>query len=378
MKIKAKFKKFVLSLLIWFVSAGALFGQVRIKDIASFQGLQSMHLIGYGLVIGLDGSGDRSSGARGAIFTVQTVTNMLEKFGITVPVERIRLRNVAAVMVTSQIDPFLNPGTKMDVTVSSLGDAKSLEGGVLLTTPLLGSDGEIYIVAQGPVSIGGFNIETGDGEKIRRNYALVGRVPNGGIVERELQFEFDLRRPLGIMLRKPDFTTSARVAERINDHFTTRLATPVNAATVAINWPANMTHPGDIVKFISEIEGLKVQQDRVAKVVINERTGTIVAGGDVRISEIMVSHGNLTIHTKRRPVISQPQPFSRRGRTVVDGFTDTTVKEDEAKNVVIKNIATVSDLASALNQIGLKPRDIIAIFQAIKEAGALQAELVIM
>ena len=182
-----------------------------------------MHLIGYGLVIGLDGSGDRSSGANGAIFTVQTVVNMLEKFGITVPVDKIRLRNVAAVMVTSRIDPFLNPGTKTDVTVSSLGDAKSLEGGMLLTTPLLGSDGEIYIMAQGPVSIGGFNIETGDGEKIRKNYALVGRVPNGGIVERELQFEFDLRRPLGIMLRKAGFyhvCAGGRTHQRLLYHTT--------------------------------------------------------------------------------------------------------------------------------------------------------------
>lgn len=372
------FKTSFLLLLICWLSAGSAFGQARIKDIASFQGMQAMHLIGYGLVIGLDGSGDRSSGANGAIFTVQTVTNMLEKFGITVPVEKIRVRNVAAVMVTSRIDPFVNPGTRMDVTVSSLGDAKSLEGGVLLTTPLLGTDGEIYTMAQGPVSIGGFNIETGDGEKIRQNYALVGRVPNGGIVERELPFEFDLRRPLGVMLRKPDFTTSARVADIINDHFAKLLATPVNAATVSINWPASMTQPGDIVQFISEIERLEVRQDRVAKVVINERTGTIVAGGEVRVSDVMVSHGSLTIHTKRRPVISQPEPFSKRGRTVIDGITQTTVQQDEARNVVIKNVVTVSDLASALNQLGVKPRDIIAIFQAIKEAGALQAELVVM
>lgn len=355
-----------------------VFGQARIKDIASFQGMHAMHLIGYGLVIGLDGTGDRSSGASGAIFTVQSVTNMLEKFGITVPVDKLRVRNVAAVMVTTKLDPFINNGTKIDVTVSSLGDAKSLEGGVLLTTPLLGTDGEVYAMAQGPVSIGGFNIETGEGEKIRQNYALVGRVPNGAIVEKVLQFEFDIREPLGIMLTKPDFTTSVRIADIINKHFAAALATPVNAATVVTRWPSNMTQPGDIVKFISEIETLEVLQDRIAKVVINERTGTIVAGGEVKISEIMVSHGNLTIHTKRRPVISQPAPFSRRGRTVVDGFTETTIEADDARNVVIKNIVTVSDIASALNQLGVKPRDIIAIFQAIKEAGALQAELIVM
>jgi flagellar P-ring protein precursor FlgI len=354
-----------------------VFSQARIKDIAAFEGMQSQHLIGYGLVIGLDGTGDRSSGASGAIFTVQSITNMLEKFGITVPAERLRVRNVAAVMVTSKISPFLNPGTKIDVTVSSLGDAKSLEGGILLTTPLLGTDGELYVMAQGPISIGGFNIETGEGEKIRQNYALVGRVPDGGIIQKVLDHQFDMKQPLGIMLSKPDFTTSVRIAEGINKHFSQRLATPMNAATVAIAWPENMAYPGDMVKFMSDIETLVVTQDKVAKVVINERTGTIVAGGDVRISEVMVSHGNLTIHTKRRPVISQPGPFSS-GRTVIDGITTTTVEQDEARNAVIKNIVTVSDIASALNELGVKPRDIIAIFQAIKEADALQAELVVM
>lgn len=354
-----------------------LFSAARIKDIASFQGMQSAHLIGYGLVIGLDGTGDRSSGSTGAIFTVQSVTNMLEKFGITVPVDKLRLRNVAAVMVTGKLDPFINAGTRLDVTVSSMGDAKSLEGGVLLQTPLLAQDGEIYVMAQGPLSIGGFNIETGDGEKVRQNYALVGRVPNGGIIQRELPFQFDRNKPLGVMLSKPDFTTCVRIAEKINQHFASNLASPVNAATVQINWPGNASDGGQMVRFISQIEALEVEEDRTARVVINERTGTIVAGGDVNISEIMVSHGNLTIHTNRKPVISQPAPFSQ-GRTVVEGLTETTVEIDEARTVVINNTVTVSDIASALNQLGVKPRDIIAIFQAIKEAGALQAELVIM
>lgn len=362
--------------LLFLINLPAL-GQARIKDIAAFQGMQSQHLIGYGLVIGLDGTGDRSSGTSGAIFTIQSITNMLEKFGITVPSDRLRVRNVAAVMITSKIPPFLNAGTKIDVTVSSLGDAKSLEGGILLTAPLLGTDGELYVIAQGAISIGGFNIETGEGEKIRQNYALVGRVPNGGIIQKALDHQFDMQQPLGIMLRKPDFTTSLRIADAINKYFSTRLATPMNSATVAINWPDNMAYPGDMVKFMSEVESLVVQQDRVAKVVINERTGTIVAGGDVKISEIMISHGNLTIHTRRRPVISQPGPFSK-GRTVIDGITSTTVEQEDARNVVIKNITTVSDIASALNELGVKPRDIIAIFQAIKEADALQAELIVM
>ncbi|MFQ5705968.1 MAG: flagellar basal body P-ring protein FlgI [bacterium] len=352
--------------------------QARIKDIATFQGMQPYHLLGYGLVIGLDGSGDRSSGASGAIFTVQSVTNMLEKFGITVPAEKLRVRNVAAVMVTAKMEPFLNVGTKLDVTVSSLGDAKSLEGGILLETPLFGSNGELFALAQGPVSIGGFNIETNEGEKVRQNYALVGRVPNGGFIQKALPFAFDRGRPLGILLRKPDFTTSARVADLINRDFGASLASPINAATIWVQWPKDLHTQGDMVRFIAKVETLNVVQDRTAKVVINERTGTIVAGGDVRISEIMVSHGNLIIRTRRVPVISQPAPFSRRGRTVVEGVSETTVQADDAHTVVIRNTVNVSDISSALNQLGVKPRDIIAIFQAIKEAGALQAELIIM
>lgn len=372
---------FIVKFLVILVLAnlpGDLSAQARIKDIASFEGMQGQHLIGYGLVIGLDGTGDRSSGATGAIFTVQSITNMLEKFGITVPAGRLRVRNVAAAMITARLDPFMNPGTRIDVTVSSLGDAKSLEGGVLLTTPVLGTDGNVYAMAQGALSIGGFNIETGEGEKIRQNYALVGRVPNGAIIQKEIDFQFDLRKPLGIMLRKPDFTTSARIASRVNAHFSAAVATAINAASVAIQWPSDLMHPGDIVEFLSAIETLEVEADRVAKVVINERTGTIVAGGDVKIADVMVAHGNLTIHTRRTPVISQPAPFSRGGRTVVDGITSTTVEQEKARSVVITNIVTVKDIATALNQLGVKPRDIIAIFQAIKEAGALQAELVVL
>lgn len=353
-------------------------GQSRIKDIAAFEGVQSQHLIGYGLVIGLDGTGDRSSGANGAIFTVQSITNMLQKFGITVPMDKLRVRNVAAVMVTSKLEAFASVGSKADVTVSSLGDAKSLEGGILLAAPLLTTSGEYYALAQGPVSIGGFNIESGEGEKIRQNYALVGRVPNGAIIEKNQPFSFDVNRPLGIILNKPDFTTSVRVADAINSQFPLNIASSLNAATVVVDWPKYLKNTGEMMKFLAQIETLEVVQDRRAKVVINERTGTIVAGGDVRISEVMVSHGNLTIHTRRQPVISQPTPFSSGGRTVVEGVTETTIQADNARNVVIKNTVNVSDISAALNLLGVKPRDIIAIFQALKEAGALQAELVVM
>jgi flagellar P-ring protein precursor FlgI len=359
-------------------SIGSVIGQARIKDIASFQGVQSQHLIGYGLIIGLDGSGDRSSGANGAIFTVQSVTNMLEKFGITVPAGRLRIRNVAAVMVTANLDPFVNIGTRIDVTVSSLGDAKSLEGGVLLQTPMLDENGELYAMAQGPVSIGGFNIETAEGEKIRKNYALVGRVPNGAILQKAKPFAFKSDQPLGIVLHKPDFTTSVRIAEAINSEFSSSIATPIDAATIQVDWPDDSGHQGEMVQFVSSIERLSVLQDRRARIVINERTGTIVAGGGVKISEVMVSHGNLTIHTRKQPIVSQPAPFSRGGQTVVTGISETTVQADDANTVVIGNTVSVADISSALNQLGVKPRDIIAIFQAIKEAGALQAELVVM
>lgn len=355
-----------------------ILSQSRIKDIATIQGLQSMHLVGYGLVVGLDGTGDRSSGTSGALFTIQSVTNMLQKFGITVPADKLRLRNVAAVMVTARLEPFMNIGTKFDVTVSSLGDAKSLEGGVLLETPLFGKDGQLYALAQGPVSIGGFNIETQEGEKVRQNYALVGRVPDGAILQKSWQIEINADNPLGILLKNPDFITATRIADIINKHFNNKLAMPTNPATVMIQWPESIENTGAMMQFIAQIETLRVQVDRVAKVVINERTGTIVVGGDVKISEVMISHGNLTIRTRRIPVISQPAPFSRRGRTVVEGVTETTVNAEEARTVVIGNTASVSDISSALNQLGVKPRDIIAIFQALKEAGALQAELIIM
>lgn len=378
MTIYAKRHGCIAVVLIMLFAFASLFGQARIKDITSFEGMTPEYLIGYGLVVGLDGTGDRSSGASGAIFTTQSVTNMLEKFGLTVPMSRLRIRNVAAVMVTADLPPFGNVGSRIDATVSSLGDAKSLEGGVLLQTPLLGQDGELFALAQGPISIGGFNIETGDGEKIRKNYALVGRVPNGGILQKVKSFSFNTDRPLGIILQRPDFTTSVRIAEMINSQFSGSAATPIDAATVRVAWPADVQSQGEMVKFISTIEGFRIQQDRRARVVVNERTGTIVIGGDVKISEVMVSHGNLTIHTRRQPVISQPAPFSQTGKTVVTGISETIVQSEDARTVIINNTVSIADISSALNQLGVKPRDIIAIFQAIKEAGALQAELIIM
>jgi len=362
--------------------------QVRIKDIARIQGLQDTPLIGYGLVIGLDGTGDR----RGSVFTVQSVGNMLMRFGITVPQDKIRLRNAAAVMVTGEIPPLVRKGGRIDVVVSSLGDARSLEGGTLLLTPLLGKDGTVYAYAQGSVSIGGFNIEAQGGERIRRNYTVVGRVPNGAIVEQELPLSFGADGRLAILLRRPDFTSAVRLAEAVNGAFggqtpsvggqTPSVQGPIafakDAGTVLIEVPSDWKATDRLAKFIASVETLEMEPDGVARVVINERTGTIVVGEHVRLSTAAVSHENLTIQIQATPVISQPLPFSR-GETVVVPETEVTVTENESAEMsVIPPTANIGDLAKALNALGVTPRDIIAIFQALKEAGALQAELVIM
>lgn len=380
--------RFIVGLLILGIAAG----QVRIKDLVSVENAQQIPLIGYGLVVGLDGSGDRSSSSRGAVFTVQTISNMLERFGITIPKEQLRTRNVAAVMVTGKTPLFGRAGSLFDVTVSSLGDASSLEGGILLMTPLLGIGGTYYAQAQGPVSIGGYNIETSAGEKVRKNHALVGRIPNGAILETTLANQnFDLTQPVRLLLRDPDFVTATKIAEQVNITFSglqsnpsgllglKTFARPVSAGVVELSLPDSIQSQDEAVFFIASVETLRVTPDREARVVINERTGTVVAGGHVKIDEIMIAHGNLTIHTSMRPVISQPQAsFSNTGQTVVVPITDTKVQEEESSTGVIPATTTVSELAAALNRLGLKPRDTIAIFQAIKEAGALNAKLIIM
>jgi len=362
-----------------------LFGEVRLKDITTVENAKEEALIGYGLVIGLGGSGDRSSGNRGAIFTVQTISNMLERFGITVPKDYLRTRNVAAVMVTCSTPAYGRVGSHFDVTVSSLGDATSLEGGVLLMTPLRSMDGTHYGLAQGSVSVGGFNIETDSGEQLKKNHALVGRVPNGGVLEKASgNTGFQLEQPVRLLLSEPDFGTASRIAEKINTNFADstgipNIAKPLNAGVVEISFPTAVTSQEAAVYFVAEIEILTIQPDVDARVVINERTGTVVAGGNVRINEIMISHGSLTIHVKRTPIISQPvAAFSNVGQTVVEYITETKASEGEVKNAVIKETTSVSDLAAALNELGMRPRDVISIFQALKQAGALNARLIII
>ena len=357
--------------------------EVRLKDIIQIENESNESLIGYGLVIGLGGTGDRSTGMRGAIFTVQTISNMLERFGITIPKKELRTRNVAAVMVTGKTPTYGRIGTSFDIVISSLGDATSLEGGVLLMTPLISSDGIKWGMAQGPVSVGGYNIETEAGERLRKNHAQVGRIPGGAQLTKEIADQgMEVDQPLRLLLHSPDYTTATQISKKINEKFNGysegKIAQPINAALIEITYPDFVSSQGDISFFIAAMETLMVATDIEARVVINERTGTVVAGGNVIISEVLISHGDLTIHTQMRPVISQPSPLSEEGETVVEKVTKTTAEESERKTGVIPTTTSVHDLAAALNEMGLKPRDIIAIFQAVKQAGALNAKLIIM
>ncbi|MDZ7373226.1 MAG: flagellar basal body P-ring protein FlgI [candidate division KSB1 bacterium] len=346
---------------------------VKIKQIAELEGLGPTKLVGYGLVVGLDGTGD----SRRSIATLQSVANMLKRFGLTVPQNELRVDNVAAVMVTADLPPFAHPGTRIDVQVSSLGDAESLEGGTLLLTPLVDGSGEVYALAQGAVSIGGFNISTIGGERVRKNYALVGRVPNGAVVKKQAPASIPGDGNLRLVLRNPDFTSARRVADAINQRFGQEIAVAIDAGAVQLAVPEEVRAPGKLVAFLSDLESVETEPDQVARVVVNERTGTVVVGGDVRISTVAVAHGNLTVRIATTPIISQPTPFSQ-GQTVVVPETQTTVETEEASLTVLRESATVDDLVKALNALGVTPRDLIAIFQALKEAGALRAELVIL
>ena len=369
--------------IIFLIMISFMRGEVRLKDIIQIENEGSESLIGYGLVIGLGGTGDRSTGMRGAVFTVQTISNMLERFGVTVPKKELRTRNVAAVMVTGRTPTYGRIGTSFDIVVSSLGDATSLEGGVLLMTPLISSDGIKWGMAQGPVSVGGYNIETEAGERLRKNHAQVGRIPGGAQLTKEIADQgMEVDQPLRLLLHSPDYTTATQISKKINEKFNEysggKIAQPINAALIEITYPDFVSSQGDISFFIAAMETLMVATDIEARVVINERTGTVVAGGNVIISEVLISHGDLTIHTQMRPVISQPSPLSEEGETVVEKVTKTTAEETEPKTGVIPTTTSVNDLAAALNEMGLKPRDIIAIFQAVKQAGALNAKLIIM
>ena len=364
-----KFKNIIFVLLI---VSNILFAQ-RIKDIAYFKGINSEQLIGYGLVVGLAGTGD----SHRSTFTVQSITSMMKRFGITVPETNLRTRNVAAVMVTAKLNNLAKKGAEFDVSVSSMGDAKSLMGGTLLMTPLSTQTGAVYAMSQGAISIGGYDINTSSGGRVAKNHALSGRIPNGGILEKPLLEEGFIPDGLSVMLKDPDFTTSNAIADSINNIFGTQVARSVDGSEIELTIPAD--NQNNLTAFLSRVESIEVIKDVVAKVVLNERTGTVVAGSNVKISPVSISHGSLNITIKSFPIISQPSAFSN-GETQVFNNQVPNVNEDENGNSIyaIEGASNAQEVAAALNSLKVSPRDIIAIFQALKEAGALTAELVIM
>ncbi|MBU2548529.1 MAG: flagellar basal body P-ring protein FlgI [Proteobacteria bacterium] len=353
-------------------SAGRTAQAARLKDIAVFEGVRQNQIIGYGLVVGLQGSGDKT----GTTFTTQTLANMLKRMGVRVSPDKIRVKNVAGVMVTADLPPFVKAGTKIDVLVSSLGDASSLQGGTLLTTALYGVDREIYAVAQGAVSIGGFAV-SGAAGGAQKNHPTAGRIVQGATVEREVPIRWQGKTEMTVRLSNPDFTTAARTADLIAKAMPGSVAHPMDASTIKFNVPEN--YRNNLAVMVAQLENIQVQPDTIAKVIIDERTGTVVIGENVRISTVAVAHGNLSIQIQESAKVSQPGAFAPPGaQTVVTPQTGIQVQEESKKLLLIQAGPTISDVVKALNSIGVSPRDLIMIFQAIKAAGALHADLEIM
>lgn len=353
------------------ILAGTADASSRIKDIVDVEGVRDNILVGYGLVVGLDGTGDSLNGSP---FTEQSLIGMLERLGINIRDEELKTQNVAAVMVTGTLPPFSRQGSRIDVTVSSLGDSDSLLGGTLLVTPLLGADGEVYAVAQGSLSIGGFSVQ-GAAASITQGVPTTGRIANGAMVEREILFSLDELDTIRLSLRNPDFTTARRIMDAINDYAGGTVAVATDPATVRLNIPADR----DIVGFMTEIEQLEVEPDQVARVLIDERTGIIVMGENVRISTVAVAQGNLTVRITETPQVSQPGPFAEAGETVIVDRTQIDVEDGEDRQFgVVDTGITLQELVTSLNALGIGPRDMISILQTIKAAGALQAEIEVM
>jgi flagellar P-ring protein FlgI len=343
----------------------------RIKDLANIEGVRQNQLIGYGLVVGLNKTGDFLNNIP---FTKQSLQAMLERLGVNIRGLTVNTGNVAAVMVTANLPAFGTQGTAIDVTVSALGDAKSLQGGTLLVTPLLGADGNVYAVAQGSIAIAGFQFE-GDAAKIVRGVPTVGRIANGGIIEREIEFALNRLPNVRLALRNPDLTTATRIAAAVNDFIGSPTAEPLDPATVQIAVPP--PYKGNVVQLLTEIEQLQIEPDLGAKIVIDERSGVIVMGRDVRVSTVAVAQGNLTVTISESPQVSQPAPFSR-GRTRVVPRTRIGVQEEGRKLAMVREGVSLQQLVDGLNALGIGPRDMIAILQAIKAAGAIQADIEMM
>lgn len=344
----------------------------RIKDIANLRGVRQNQLVGYGLVVGLDGSGDGNK----SLFTVQSLASMLERMGVTIDPDDLKVKNVAAVMMTADLPPFARTGSRIDVLVSSIGDAKNLQGGTLLLTPLKGADGKVYAVAQGPVSTGGFSYGKGTGTGVQKNFPTVGRIVGGALIEREIASNFNQHEDLTLALHAPDFTTATRVAQAINAAFGDALANAPDAGTTRVRVPD--LYRGRSVELVALIENLGVTPDMISKVIINERTGTVIMGENVRIATIAIAHGNLSIQVNRQDNVSQPLPFAPGGQTVVTSDREMLVEEGSNPLFLVESGVSIGEVVRALNVLGVSPRDLIAIFQALKAAGALQAELQII
>jgi len=347
----------------------------RVKDLASVAGVRTNQLVGYGLVVGLDGSGDQTTQAP---FTVQGVVNMLTQFGVTVPSGvRMQLKNVAAVTIHSELPPFAKPGQKIDITVASIGNAKSLRGGSLLMAPMRGADGEVYALAQGNLIVGGFGASGNDGSSITVNIPSAGRIPNGATVERSVPNDFLTRESIVLNLNVPDFTTSYRLAEQINKTMGAGTAQSLDAVSVSVRAPANSSQR---TAFVAALESLEVEPGEAqARVIVNSRTGTVVIGANVRVTPAAVSHGSLVVTISERPFVSQPQaPFSNSGETVALADSSVSIEQQEARMFLFESGTSLDEIVRAVNRVGAAPGDLVAILEALKQAGALRAELVVI
>ncbi len=347
----------------------------RVKDLASVAGVRDNQLAGYGLVVGLNGTGDQTTQTP---FTVQSIVNMLVQFGVTIPPgTSMQLKNVAAVTVHAELPPFAKPGQTIDVTVSSIGNAKSLRGGSLLMAPMRGADGNVYAIAQGNLVVGGFGASGNDGSSVTVNIPSAGRIPNGATVERAVANDFLTRENIVLNLHSPDFTTSKRLAEQINETMGPGTAASVDAVSVAVRAPQDA---GMRTAFVAALEELEVEPGEVqARVIVNSRTGTVVIGSNVRVSPAAVAHGSLVVTISERPFASQPvAPFSDAGETVVLPDSDVTIEQEEASMFLFEPGTSLNEIVQAVNQVGAAPGDLVAILEALKQAGALRAELVVI
>ncbi len=345
---------------------------VRIKDISNFEGVRGNDLVGYGLVVGLDGTGD---GVRNSPYTEEAMSSLLERLGVNVQGEEFRPRNVAAVVVTATLPPFARAGSQIDISVSAIGDATNLLGGTLIMTPLNAGDGKIYAVAQGPVLASGFSAE-GDGASVTFGAPTTGSIPQGARVEREVDFNFSEMKTLRLALRTPDFTTAARVEAAINSTFGQPLAEMLDPGTIRIDLAGAPLRP---VHLMAQIENVRVSPEQKARVVIDQKSGTVVLGSNVKISRVAITQGNLAITVRETPIVSQPNPFSRRGDTIVLPDTTITVDQNSDRRIaMIEENVSLSDLIEGLNALGVGPRELIDILKSVKAAGALHAELVVM